>query len=201
MTEIAFLRHGPTAWSVIGRLQGRADLPLSPEGRASFAGKRLPPPFDSCPCLTSPLLRTRETAALLGRADAIVEPAVVEMDWGAYEGRTVAELRADPSLDFAASEARGLDLTPPGGESPRMVQARLRSWLEGLKEECLLVISHKGVIRALAAMATDWPMLGKSPVRFDWRCIQVFRWEEGRLSLTTVNLPLVDAEASMISSS
>jgi broad specificity phosphatase PhoE len=193
MIEIAFLRHGPTAWSVIGRLQGRADLPLSPEGRAGLEGKRLPAPFDTCACLTSPLARARETAALLGRADAVIEPAVIEMDWGGYEGRTVAELRADPALDFAANEARGLDLTPPGGESPRMVQARLRRWLDGLREERLLVVSHKGVIRALAAMATDWPMQGKAPVRFDWRCLQVFRWQDGRLTLAQVNLPLADA--------
>lgn len=193
MSEIAFLRHGPTAWSVIGRLQGRADLPLAPEGRAGLAGKRPPPPFDSCRCLTSPLARARETAALLGRVEAIVEAAVIEMDWGAYEGRTVAELRADPALDFVANEARGLDLTPPGGESPRMVQVRLRAWLGAIEDERLLVVSHKGVIRALAAMATDWPLQGRAPVRFDWRCLQVFRWQDGRLSLATVNLPLLDA--------
>ena len=193
MTEIAFLRHGPTAWSVIGRLQGRADLPLSPEGRADLEGKRLPPPFDTCPCLTSPLARARETAALLGRTEAVVEPAVIEMDWGGYEGRTVEELRADHPLNFAANEARGLDLTPPGGESPRMVQARLSRWLDGLRDDRLLVVSHKGVIRALAAMATDWPMQGKAPVRFDWRCLQVFRWQDGQLALAQVNLPLVDA--------
>lgn len=196
MIEIAFLRHGPTAWSVIGRLQGRADLPLSPEGRAGLAGRRPPPPFDACRCLTSPLTRARETAALIGRADAAVEPAVIEMDWGAYEGRTVGELRADPTLDFAANEARGLDLTPPGGESPRMVQARLCHWLESLADERLLVVSHKGVIRALAAMATDWPMQGKPPARFDWRCLQVFRWDRGRLSLAGINLPLVGAASS-----
>lgn len=196
MTEIAFLRHGPTAWSVIGRLQGRADLPLSPEGRAGLAGRRPPPPFDACRCLTSPLRRARETAALIGRADAAVEPAVIEMDWGTYEGRTVAELRADPALGFAANEARGLDLAPPGGESPRMVQARLLRWLASLADERHLVISHKGVIRALAAMATDWPMQGKPPVRFDWRCLQVFAWEGGRLRLSRVNLPLVDAASS-----
>jgi probable phosphoglycerate mutase len=193
MSEIAFLRHGPTAWSVIGRLQGRADLPLSPEGRAGLEGRRAPTPFDQCRCVTSPLLRARETATLLGHADAEVEPAVVEMDWGGYEGRTVAELRADPALDFAANEARGLDLTPPGGESPRMVQARLRHWLERLDDERLLVISHKGVIRALAAMATDWPMQGKAPARFDWRCLQVFRWQGRRLTLAAINLPLSGA--------
>ena len=192
MTEIAFLRHGPTAWSAIGRLQGRADLPLSPEGRAGLKGKRAPAPFDTCRCLTSPLARARETAALLGRDDATVEPAVIEMDWGAYEGRTVDELRADPAIGFAANEARGLDLTPPGGESPRMVQARLRAWLDGLADERLLVISHKGVVRALAAMATDWPMQGKPPARFDWRCLQVFRWQGGRLLLAAINQPLLD---------
>ena len=63
-----------------------------------------------------------------GAAAAVVspvEPRLVEMDWGDYEGYTLAELRAARGVDLAANEARGLDFRPPGGESPRDVQARL----------------------------------------------------------------------------
>ncbi len=34
MALLALLRHGPTSWTAARRLQGRTDLPLSPEGRA-----------------------------------------------------------------------------------------------------------------------------------------------------------------------
>ena len=38
---LALLRHGPTSWTAARRLQGRADLPLSPEGRQAVARWRL----------------------------------------------------------------------------------------------------------------------------------------------------------------
>src|SRR3546814_18764160 len=52
------------------RLEGRSDIPLSPEGRALAAGWRLPAALeivDSATWLTSPLLRCRETAELMLR--------------------------------------------------------------------------------------------------------------------------------------
>ena len=30
--KVALLRHGPTAWNALGRIQGHTDIPLSEEG-------------------------------------------------------------------------------------------------------------------------------------------------------------------------
>ncbi|MDH3792273.1 MAG: histidine phosphatase family protein, partial [Rhodospirillales bacterium] len=62
-------------------------------------------------------------------------------------------------------EARGLDFRPPGGESPRDVQVRLAPWLTRVAADgqpCVAVC-HKGVIRALAALASGWDMTGPPP--------------------------------------
>ena len=83
---------------------------------------------------------------------------------------TGANGRAAPSPSFATStapamienEARGLDFRPPGGESPRDVQARLRPFLESLRDPTIAV-THKGVLRALYALATGWTMERKAP--------------------------------------
>lgn len=202
MIEIALIRHGTTEWNSLGRLQGRADIPLSPEGRAALAGKRPPAGFEGAPCHVSPLLRARETAALLGFADPLVEPALIEMDWGAYEGRTVAELRADPSVEMAANEARGLDMQPPGGESPRMVMARLRVWLARLPAlhpagTRLVAVTHKGVIRVLLAGATHWNMLGKPPAKLDWKAAHILTvTADGSFTFGPINQPLNSAPSS-----
>ncbi|HET6521060.1 MAG TPA: histidine phosphatase family protein [Geminicoccaceae bacterium] len=168
MTPVAFIRHGLTAWSEAGRIQGRVDLPLSPAGREQVSGWRLPAALAGARWLTSPLRRARETAALLGAADATVEPGLIEAAWGAYEGWTLGQLRALDPDGMAAGEARGLDFRPPGGgESPREVRERLRRVLDGLVGTAgpVVLVCHKGVIRAALSLATGWDFLGKPPVR------------------------------------
>lgn len=192
MIRLALLRHAPTGWNADHRLQGRADLALSDAGRDAFSGLQIPAVYARRRWYVSPLQRARETAALLHLA-ASIEPALIEMDWGDYEGKTIAELRAELGEAFVANEARGLDFQPPGGESPRQVQNRLLSWLRQLVAEdadCG-AITHKGVIRALLAAAYDWPMTGKPPVKLDWTCLHEFRIAaDGRPHPLAMNIPL-----------
>jgi probable phosphoglycerate mutase len=187
--RLALLRHGVTDWNAAGRLQGRADIALSDSGRTAFIGCAVPAAYQDRQWYVSPLRRAQETAALLGLKPQI-EPALIEMDWGQYEGRTLAELRAAFGDAFTANEDRGLDLQPPGGESPRQVQQRLLPWLRSLPGDAG-AIAHKGVIRAILALAFDWPMLGRAPVKLDWHCLQEFSiTDDGRPTLVAANIPL-----------
>lgn len=192
MTLFAILRHGPTAWSVEGRLQGRRDLPLSPEGRRRVAAWHLPAELAGSAWRVSPLRRAGETAMLLGISDPVVESAVTEMDWGKWEGQRLAELRASvPGL--AAMEAAGLDFRPPGGESPREVQARLRPLLARIAKDRVpvTVVAHKGVIRALLALATGWDMRAKPPQRLAEDAVHLFEIDStGTPAVCRLNLPL-----------
>lgn len=193
MTQLALLRHGLTAWNAEGRLQGRADIPLTAEARAALARLALPAGFEGWRALTSPLQRCRQTAAALGLA-AEIEPALIEMNWGAYEGRRLAELRAAGGDGFAAAEARGLDFQPPGGESPRQVQARLAPLLARLAAdgESVVAVTHRGVIRALHAAARGWDMTGKPPDRMaSHGVLLVFDLDRaGRPTVAACDLPL-----------
>jgi len=187
-TLLGLLRHGPTDWNREHRLQGRRDLPLATDALARLQRRRLPaiPRFSEVLC--SPLRRARDTASALG-LNFSIEPVLVEMDWGDYEGRRVSDLRAELGAEFAANEDRGLDMMPPGGESPRHVQQRLLPLLARL-DRPTLAVTHKGVIRAALALAHDWPMLGRSPVRLDWEALQVMLLVDGRLRPWCYNLPL-----------
>ena len=191
--ELVLLRHGPTDWNAAGRIQGRSDRPLSPEGRAQVRAWRLPTAFQGYHWATSPLLRARETAALLGHQDAEVVPELIEADWGRWEGERLPELRDRLGETMAVNEARGLDFRPPGGESPRDLQTRLAPWLERVAAQGSpsVAVAHKGIIRALYALATGWQLRGDPPDKLVWGCAQVFRLTPGGgLSVTRLNLSL-----------
>jgi probable phosphoglycerate mutase len=174
MVLLALLRHGDTAWSAEGRIQGRTDVPLSDTGRAALRGQPLPKMCREMHVITSPLARCVETAALLGAPQAGREPRLAEMSWGTWEGRRLADLREELGSAMAENEGRGWDFRPEGGESPREVLARLRTWLAELSVPTLAV-THRGVIRAIYAAATGWDMRGKPPAKLDWSAVQLFR--------------------------
>jgi broad specificity phosphatase PhoE len=147
-------------------MQGRADLSLSAAGRAQVRRWRLPAAWAKARWLSSPLRRATETAALLTDGPVTIEPRLIEMDWGAWEGRTLAQLRAEAPQAMAANEARGLDFRPEGGESPREVRARLAALLADLAAgPDAILVTHKGVIRAALSLPTGWDMTCKPPLR------------------------------------
>ena len=187
MTLLALLRHGETAWSAEGRIQGRSDQHLNDPGRAALAGRALPAACRGMRVVTSPLLRCVATAELLGVPDAPREPRIAEMSWGEWEGRRLADLRAELGEAMRENEARGLDFRPAGGESPREVLARVSQWLSQLGEPTL-AITHRGVIRAVLVAATGWDMRGVPPAKLDWTAFHLFRVERGKPAVVQLNL-------------
>lgn len=195
MSALLVLRHGPTDWNARGAIQGRADPPLSPAGRDRVRRWRLPTGYEAARWIASPLQRATETARLLG-GDPTSEPRLVELDWGDWQGSSLAQLRADPAMKMAEREARGLDFQPPGGESYRMVQQRLVPLLRDLHADPgpdpTVAVCHKGVIQALYALATGWAMTGPPPDKLrDDRCHEFHLDGAGRPRPGRLNLPLL----------
>jgi 2,3-bisphosphoglycerate-dependent phosphoglycerate mutase len=192
MLELICLRHGPTEWNRLKRLQGHHDEPLLAASREHFQSLRLPERFADLRWYSSPLRRARETAQLLG-LDACVTTALIEMDWGDWEGQRIEDLRRLDPAGMAVLEAQGLDLCPPGGESPRQVQQRLTRWADSLRGngvERAGALCHKGVIRALLAAACQWDMRGKAPVRLNYSDLHHFAWDGRRWHLQQANVAL-----------
>jgi probable phosphoglycerate mutase len=190
VTLLALIRHMPTAWNAAGRLQGSKDVPLPIDTAADW---RVPAGLNDFRWMTSPLHRAVETARRLGIAEPSIDPRLAEMGWGLWEGETLAGLRTRLGSDMAANEAEGLDFRPPGGESPREVQARLMPLLAEIAQagRPTAAVTHKGVIRAVLALATGWNMRDKPPHRLSWSAAHLFRLDaEGRPGVARLNLPL-----------
>jgi len=192
MSFVAFMRHGPTAWNGAKRLQGRADIELTPRTREFLKARRIPHEFDNWRVLCSPLRRCRETAELL-RLESTIEPRLVEMHWGQFEGRTIDDVRNEFGDAFIQNEKRGLDFTPPDGESPRMVQNRVRPLLTELAADGrdTLCVTHRGVFRAVYALARGWDMTGDPPDKLDLYSMHVFDLgKDGHPRVVDLNLAL-----------
>lgn len=154
MTRIVAVRHGETDWNREGRMQGWAPVPLNETGReqAKATGRWLDERYQFDRVYGSDLLRTRETADLLG--DSIgelpteFEPAWRERALGLYQGLTREDIEArfpEFGLNEAAYEA--IEATPEGGESLRTVEARVTNRFEELangSDEEILVVTHGG---------------------------------------------------------
>ncbi|MCW5732487.1 MAG: histidine phosphatase family protein [Enhydrobacter sp.] len=190
----AIVRHAPTSWNAEGRLQGSTDVPLSPAGDTRARNWLLPAPADRWRRMCSPLQRARRTAELMQPTVPVtVDSRLREMSFGVWEGKSVAQLRAEGGETFAAAERLGLDFHPPGGESPRLVMDRIAGWARdiAIADQPAVAISHKAAIRALLVLATGWDMTGRMPVKLDWTCLHFFTAHaNGAVTLDRPNVPL-----------
>ncbi len=193
MTELALIRHGPTDWNARKLVQGTSDIPLSAAGRDTVAGWTLPDRVEGFDWVSSPLSRCRETASILTGRTVAADARLTEMAWGEWEGCRLEDLRAQLGDLMAAWEARGLDFQAPGGESPRDVQVRLRPFLQetAAAAKPTVAVCHKGIIRAIYALAADWDMTCKPPVRLQDDCVHLFTLDgAGTPSAAALNISL-----------
>jgi broad specificity phosphatase PhoE len=163
---IYYIRHGETDWNVERRLQGHQDIPLNAHGRAQGAhcGEVLrdllakqgidPTALDY---VSSPLGRARQTMELARPAlglksdDYRIEPRLIEICFGEWEGLTLAQLRSRDPQRLALREHDKWRFMPPGGESYEVVAGRMRSWYASLSQDTV-VTAHGGTARGLIAM-------------------------------------------------
>ncbi len=142
-------RHGETAWTVSGQHTGLADLPLTPNGEcnARRLGDRLKGLCVSM-VFTSPLQRAKRTCELAGFGGvAETDPALVEWNYGEYEGLRSADILAKrPDWDL-------FRVGCPGGESPAEIAARADRVVERLRavNGNVLLFSSGHFLRVLAA--------------------------------------------------
>jgi probable phosphoglycerate mutase len=199
VVTVSFIRHASTSWNEAGRMQGRRDVPLSERGRAQARTWRNAAELTSgASWVSSPLRRAVETAELLGGQRVQLEGALIEMDWGDWEGSTLDELRNADGAAFAQNEARGFDFRAPGGESPREVHERLQPWLARVATSPapVIAVTHLGVLRVIVAAATGWDMTGKPPIRLKSDAVHRFTVDQrGRVAIVECNLPLAPGAA------
>ncbi|WP_446210808.1 bifunctional RNase H/acid phosphatase [Micromonospora sp. IBSANI012] len=197
-TRLILVRHGETEWTVQHRYAGRADVPLSDQGRAQARATaarvaELAPSVAAV--LSSPLSRCTATAeAIAGALGGIpVRPQDdwIECDFGDWDGKTFAEVREGwpGELDAWLASTR---IAPPGGESFTAVAERVDRAVAALREaypgETVVVVSHVSPIKLALrdALAAGDAFLHR--LYLDAAGISVLdMWPDGGVAVRSVN--------------
>jgi probable phosphoglycerate mutase len=151
---IVLVRHGTTDQNVRGLLLGRADPSLSTEGveQAGALATALEREGRPARIVSSPLRRTRETALAIAAPWGMTvddEPRLLEMDYGEWDERPLAEIPSDVWKGWHDDP----DFAPPSGESLRDVQRRVSDCMASLQRDAgedgrLIAVSHVSPIKA-----------------------------------------------------
>ena len=133
LPSVYLARHGETEWTVSKQHTGLTDLPLTARGErnALSLGERLKG-LTFTHVFTSPLQRRGRTCELAGFGkDAVVDPDLVEWNYGAYEGLKTADIRRQrPDWQLFRDGCPGGETVAEIGARADRVIARLRL-LEG----------------------------------------------------------------------
>lgn len=188
MGELILIRHGETEWSRTGRHTGRTDVALTARGEEQ--AKALAPLLagrEIALVLTSPAARARRTAELAGLTAAETDERLWEWDYGAYEGRTSADIRAERPGWYLWDDGVA------GGETVEQVGARADAVLDRaasrLAEGDVALVAHGHVLRVLTARRLGLPARGGRLFRLDTGTIATLGTEHGRPVITSWNVP------------
>jgi alpha-ribazole phosphatase len=154
------VRHPPPLIEP-GICYGRLDIPIHPN--ADIAGlARDPVLTGSAVIWTSPARRCRGLSDRIADALAIpviADPRLLELDFGAWEGKPWDEV---PRAELDRWAADPLRFRAPGGESGEALIARVSTFFAGLEQDCV-VVSHGGPLRVLSALLRGQPVDLLSP--------------------------------------
>ncbi|MFE5163815.1 histidine phosphatase family protein [Streptomyces sp. NPDC056697] len=188
--RILLARHGQTRWSLSGKHTGRTDIPLLDEGRrgAKLLGERLHhgpwAGLADVEVRTSPLSRAKETCELAGFGDRAREwDALLEWDYGAYEGMTPAEIKATRPDWLIWRDG------VPEGESIASIAARADEVVEWARsaDRDVLVFAHGHILRTLGARWLGHDASFAARIRLDPTSLSVLGWAYGEPAIERWN--------------
>ncbi|MER2600000.1 MAG: MSMEG_4193 family putative phosphomutase [Caldilineales bacterium] len=163
MTDVLLVRHAANDWAG-QRLAGRtAGVHLNEQGRnqAAALAERLHG-WSFAALYSSPLTRALETAQAVAapRGQVVLpEQGLIELDYGAWTGSTLAELAQKPEW-HAVQHSPSL-FSFPEGEAMAAMQQRAVAAVERLRQQheqqTIALFSHADVIKAIVAWYAGVP--------------------------------------------
>lgn len=201
LRRLVLVRHGETDGNSSVRFHGSGDVELSPAGveQMHAVGRALGyVPVERI--VASPLKRAWRAAWLLsGGAPISLEDDFREIDFGRWEGMTKEEIAASDPVLFKDWQDGAPGFEYPNGEPRAKFRARVERGLARLLEgqaTCVLLVAHKGVIRAIVEKLTGQPLPKEEPpIGGHLELVRDGeRWTRGTHSSNPAGLPIAAPE-------
>ncbi|MSQ33101.1 MAG: histidine phosphatase family protein [Dehalococcoidia bacterium] len=164
--RLILVRHGSTHFNEDGIVLGRSDPPLTPTGLAQAQALAHSLRAEQVQAVyTSPLARARQTAQAIAaafRLEPVLEPGLLELDVGDFDGLTFEQLRKDHPqfLERWAQDAGPLVM--PGGESLQGLQARAWDAVQTMSQRhpqaTVVAVTHNFAILVILCQALGVPL-------------------------------------------
>ena len=177
-TELWLIRHGETEWSLSGQHTSRTDIPLTEHGRRRAEELRdflKGTSFNAV--FVSPMQRARETCDIAGfGSQAVIDDGLKEWDYGIYEGKTTAEIRAEvPGWSVWKDPIIGGETVEHVGErADGVIQRSLAASPAGGK---VALFAHAHILRILAARWLRLDAVEGSLFALGTGSVSVLGWE------------------------
>lgn len=164
-TTLILVRHGETAWHAKNQYYGHTDVPLSPKGykqgldvARALSGAQVDAVY------TSDLTRSKEVGDLVAKEhelEVVVNPALREMNFGEWEGKTHDELLVGDAGRYGSwLDAPGMIATPEGETLP-ILAARVKDAITTIvrenKGKQIVLVAHGGPIKTTLMDALGIP--------------------------------------------
>ncbi len=196
MTRIILVRHGQTAWNREERFRGHADIPPDETGfaQAKVTGVRIASQWKPEAVYAGPLSRTIQTAestACLFNLIVRVEPSLIDVDCGQWQGLTPDEASQRWPTEFQAYLHAPGDFRFPGGEALEMARLRAMKCVDGLiaryPDQTIVLVSHTALNRLILLSTLGMDSRSFWRVRQDTCAINSFEAEDNKFTLTLLN--------------
>jgi len=166
LLRLLLVRHGETAWNATGRFQGQMDIDLNDAGeRQAFAVAERLASEEIHAIYASDLRRACDTAATIAARHPMavqVDPRLREIDFGAWQGLTYAQMQEQDPEGLAAWNADRENRCPPRGESLSQVANRLSLLLDEIRlqyaDHTVVLVSHGGTVRLVLCLLLGHPL-------------------------------------------
>ncbi|MDE2228295.1 MAG: histidine phosphatase family protein [Alphaproteobacteria bacterium] len=196
MATIILTRHGHVEGIKPERFRGRRETPLTGLGRAQAraVAVRIAKAWKPTAIYTSPMGRCVETGGEIAKACGIgATPTATlnDLNYGAWEWRTLDEMRqAEPAL-YACWFATPQLMRFPGGESLQDLVARtadaIRLVAERHPRDAVVLVGHVSVNRALLLQCLDMPLSAYWRLDQEPCTLNEIAFADGRVRVIRVN--------------
>ncbi len=183
--NIYLIRHGETDWNLMGRVQGREDIPLNERGRrqalrcaTALKDKGIRN------IISSPLLRALETANIISdrtvQTEVIEDKDLIERDFGKMSGMTYDRRKYFDTFDHEET----MESLEKVGE--RFIDC-IHRYAVKFSGQDIIMVSHGAAINSVIKALTKGDK-GSGKTRLKNACISILTYEDRDINLSSFNL-------------